>query len=100
MSDFITVEVHEELRTLVPQFLENRRRDVEQLARHLAVGDFDALLQIAHNMKGVGSGYGFHEVTALGARLEEAGHQSDPSTVAQCVAEYRNFIEHCRVVFV
>lgn len=96
----ITVEVHQELRELLPGFLDNRQRELQGLARCLACADFPAMAQTGHNMKGVGSGYGFDQITALGERLEAAARRADLAACSACVAEYRDFMRQCRVVFV
>jgi HPt (histidine-containing phosphotransfer) domain-containing protein len=96
----ITVEVHEELRALVPGFLANRQRDLQQLAHCLDQADFPAIRLIAHNMKGVGSGYGFDRVTELGEQLEDAAAAADAPATATVVADYQSYMQHCRVVFV
>jgi HPt (histidine-containing phosphotransfer) domain-containing protein len=96
----ITVEVHEELRELLPGFLDSRQRDLQQLAHSLECADFPAIAQIAHNMKGVGAGYGFVQVSTLGEQLETAAHHADPAAAAACLANYREFMQHCRVVFI
>ncbi len=96
----ITVEVHEELRPLLPGFLSHRQHDLEQLSLSLESADFPAIEQIAHNMKGVGAGYGFPQVSELGLHLELAARQADPVAAARCLADYRDFMLRCRVVFV
>lgn len=96
----ITVEVHEELRALLPGFLDNRQRDLLLLTQSLDCADFPAILRIAHNLKGVGGGYGFDQISALGERLEAAARSSDSSAAAACVAEYRSFLQQHRVVFI
>lgn len=96
----ITVEVHEELRALLPGFLTNRQRDLQQLAQSLESADFPAIRHIAHNMKGVGAGYGFNQVSELGEQLENAASNSDLDATAACLSDYREFLTHCRVVFI
>jgi HPt (histidine-containing phosphotransfer) domain-containing protein len=96
----ITVEVHEELRALLPGFLANRQRDLGALARCLDQDDFQAMAVIAHNMKGVGGGYGFQQVTVLGERLEEAAKAHDSDAAATCLADYQGFLQRHRVIFV
>ncbi|MGE4157529.1 MAG: CHASE domain-containing protein [Planctomycetota bacterium] len=55
---------------LVPQFLENRRKDVVRLKEALKSGDFKTISGIAHNIKGLGTGYGFPEMTDAALALE------------------------------
>jgi HPt (histidine-containing phosphotransfer) domain-containing protein len=66
----IHVDVPSELFGLVPGFLENRRKDVGRLRDALLAGDAAAIEDLAHQMKGLGGGYGFAYVTTVGAAVE------------------------------
>ena len=71
------VYVDEELADLIPEFLENRRRDVEQITRLVQEGKYEELTRLGHTMKGTGGGYGFAEISAIGQGIEEAGARGD-----------------------
>ncbi|MBZ0169132.1 Hpt domain protein [Candidatus Methylomirabilis lanthanidiphila] len=73
----IVVYVDEEIADLIPEFLENRRRDVEQMKRLAQEGKYDELARLGHSMKGTGGGYGFMEISDMGKALEEAGTHGD-----------------------
>ncbi|MBI2884269.1 MAG: Hpt domain-containing protein [Candidatus Methylomirabilis oxyfera] len=85
------VYVDEELADLIPEFLENRRRDVEQIKRLAQEGKYEELARLGHNLKGSGGGYGFPEISAIGKRIEEAGARSDReamTTLCERLATY------------
>ena len=63
--------ISEAIKARRPAFLTNRWRDLEKMQAVLAAGDFAALRTIAHNCKGTGTGYGFPEISSLGAQLEQ-----------------------------
>jgi HPt (histidine-containing phosphotransfer) domain-containing protein len=71
------VYVDEELADLIPEFLENRRRDVEQITRFIREEKYEDLVRLGHTMKGVGGSYGFTEISEIGREIEEAGKRSD-----------------------
>ncbi len=96
----ITVEVPEELRALLPTFLHNRQADVALLEAALAVGDLMTIQQTGHNLKGVGGGYGFIQITRLGERLEALCAVGDRLALADCIHDLRAFLAHVNVVFV
>ena len=100
MPSEFTVEVQQELRALLPGFLARRQRDVAQLETLLAELDFGGIRLVGHNMKGVGGGYGFLQVSALGARLEDAAQHGDAAAAAACIADYQRFLSGVNVVFV
>ena len=71
------VYVDEDLADLIPEFLENRRRDVEQIKRLIQEGKYEELARLGHTMKGSGGGYGFTEISEIGQAIEEAGARGD-----------------------
>ncbi|HEX7901895.1 MAG TPA: response regulator [Planctomycetota bacterium] len=73
----IQVKVRRSLSGLVPEFLETRKKDVDTLLASLESGQFDAIRTLGHNMKGVGSAYGFVPITDIGRKLEEAAGKRD-----------------------
>jgi HPt (histidine-containing phosphotransfer) domain-containing protein len=90
-----SVQVAGELRDLIPRFLANRRMEVEQLRDAVARGDLEAARRIGHGLKGVGGGYGFDEISRLGAEIERrarAGGQ-DLAALARELADYLDGVE-------
>ena len=77
------VYVDEELAELIPEFLENRRRDVEQITRLVQEGKYEELARLGHNMKGSGGGYGFVEISAIGQGIEETGARGDREAITR-----------------
>lgn len=75
------VYVDEELADLIPEFLENRRRDVEQITRLVQADNYEELTRLGHTMKGVGGGYGFIAISEIGQGIEEAGMRGDREAI-------------------
>jgi HPt (histidine-containing phosphotransfer) domain-containing protein len=67
---------------LQPNYLANRRKDLETMRAALEHEDFAVIRRIAHDCKGTGIGYGFPQVTAFGKSLEQAAIQCDHTEVA------------------
>lgn len=100
MTETLKIEVDSELKDLIPTFLANRRKEVEELARALERRDFDAIRIIGHNMKGVGGGYGFNGITDLGLEVEDAARGQDTSGIHGCLERYRDYLGRLSVIFV
>lgn len=77
------VYVDEDLADLIPEFLENRRRDVEQIKRLVQEGKYEELTRLGHTMKGSGGGYGFVEISAIGQGIEETGARGDREAITR-----------------
>ena len=75
------VFVDEELADLIPEFSENRRRDVETITRLVQEGNHEELTRLGHTMKGTGGGYGFAEISEIGRGIEEASVRGDRKAI-------------------
>ncbi len=70
------VRVSPEIADLVPGYLERVRRRVGEAD----VSDREVTRVLGHNLKGTGSGYGFTELSRLGAELESTSVEGDDPT--------------------
>jgi HPt (histidine-containing phosphotransfer) domain-containing protein len=95
----IEVIVPKDLEDLIPSFLANRQRELALLTSALVASDLVRLRQLGHRMKGVGCAYGFAPITALGERVEHFVSACDLTSVAECVAQYGDFLSKLRVKF-
>ena len=65
----------EDLRDLLPGYIESRLADTEAIRAAIGARDLDRVADLAHRMKGSGTTYGLPVVTELGARIEVAARQ-------------------------
>jgi hypothetical protein len=77
----IRIRVDPELASLIPGFLENRRKDVTLLLAAVQTGDFETVRILGHSMKGSGGGYGFDGITDIGGDIEVAAKHRDPLAI-------------------
>lgn len=80
------------VRPLVTRFLQNRSKELPQMAEAYETRDYPLLERIGHNLKGAGTSFGFPEITMVGADLEDASRHRDPDRVATLLAEYRSLL--------
>src|SRR5574337_2202298 len=88
----IVVYVDEEIADLVPEFLENRRRDVDRIKRLIEEDRYEELARLGHTMKGTGGGYGFTEISDIGEAIEEAGARRDREAVMSLCERLETFL--------
>jgi HPt (histidine-containing phosphotransfer) domain-containing protein len=86
------VYVDEEIADLIPEFLENRRRDVEQIKRLVQEGKYEELARLGHTMKGTGGGYGFTEISEIGQGIEEAGARGDREAMTRLCERLASYL--------
>ena len=93
------VRVLPSLATLVPGFLEGRRRDVVTIAAALERRDYDSVRILGHNMKGSGAGYGFNRITEIGASLEQAAGRRAAEEIRARSVELVRYLDGLHVVY-
>ena len=90
------VRIDPEIAELVPVYVENLRKGLEDARAWLRAGDFPKLTRLGHGWKGSGESYGFPTVTSWGASLEQAARDGDGTAaekVVDALAEYLGRIE-------
>jgi HPt (histidine-containing phosphotransfer) domain-containing protein len=93
------VTVAKDLEDLIPTFLKNRRKELDNLRVALASADFEQLRQLGHRMKGVGVSYGFDRVSALGKSIEDGARSGDRALLDASVKEYGEYLGKVQVAF-
>jgi len=99
MRDKIIVAVDPQIAVLVPRFLANRVADVDKIRAALADADFEAIRVAAHGMKGSGGGYGFAEISRLGAAMEEGARLRDAAAINALVASLEAYLGRVEVKY-
>jgi PAS domain S-box-containing protein len=82
----------------VPRFLQSRHMDVDVITAALERDDFEQIRILGHNMKGSGEGYGFPEITVLGALIEQASSAREPGGVRLQVAALSRYLSRVEVI--
>ena len=91
--------VDEDLKPFLPEFFDNRRKDIVAIRPAVDCRDLYVPKRLGHNMKGCGSGYGFDEITSIGGRVEEAAKKSDFDEILRCARRLESYLSRVRVVF-
>lgn len=98
-TDQLTMEISRDLESIVPIFLDNRKKDVRTLRDALAKQDFRTVQTLGHRMKGDGGGFGFDRITEIGTVMERAAKLQDRSTIEQHIAQLEDFLKRVTVVY-
>ena len=89
----IQANLDERLRSIIPHYLEGRRRDILAISTALDNGDYERIRMLGHKMRGSGAGYGFPEITAIGQRLELAAESRDAKKTREHITELSEYLE-------
>ena len=87
-----------EIEKLVPEFLANRRTDLDKLRAHIDAGEWDRIKSIGHKMKGTGRGYGFPRISEIGRALEGAGADGDAGRARAGTDALEAYLERVRAI--
>ena len=98
MADKVVIAVDSQIAALVPRYLANRGADIGKIRAALAAGDFESVRVTGHAMKGSGGGYGFSEITRLGAAIEEGARGRDAMQIDTVVASLEAYLARIEVV--
>ncbi len=100
MNDIITVEIDSEVQSIVPEFLENRKKDCQLISNLLEINSFIEIRTLGHRMKGAGGSYGFDGISEIGEIIEEAALTEDKKTISNQVLQLSRYLERVSVVYV
>jgi HPt (histidine-containing phosphotransfer) domain-containing protein len=95
----VIVQIDADLEDLIPGYMKNRHKDIQQMRAHIDTGNFDAIRRIGHSMKGSGGGYGFDRITEIGANLEDAALENDIEAITLAIKSLSEYIEQVEVVY-
>lgn len=93
----IIVQVDRSLEELVPDYLDNRRKEVRLLSGMLTQQDFESMRILGHRLKGSGAGYGFSFISQIGQNLERSAQEACQAELASHIAELDAYLSHIDV---
>ena len=97
-GDRIRVVVDHELMDLIPGYIAHRQEDIEILRSLLKKREFRDIERCGHSMKGSGAGYGFTEITKIGAFLEKAGKSQSIRKIEEGIDKLEDYLENLEIV--
>jgi HPt (histidine-containing phosphotransfer) domain-containing protein len=98
-ADLYKVTVAKDLADLIPVFMKNRQKELDNLRVALAAADFEQLRQLGHRMKGVGNSYGFEHVSTLGKYIEDGARSGDRAALQARINEYQDYLSKVQIAY-
>ncbi|MDE1819524.1 MAG: Hpt domain-containing protein [Euryarchaeota archaeon] len=90
----------QDLEDLVPQYLENKKKDAQKIRVALDQGDFNTVRILGHSMAGSGGGYGFAGITRIGRNLEKLATEKNADGARAAVRELELYLSRVVVEYV
>lgn len=100
MSDKIPVQIMKDLEALIPRYVDRRHKEIDAFRANLEAGDFEALRVGGHSLKGSGGGYGFAQLTKIGAAIEIAAKAKDAAAIEPLLVEYADYMRRVEITYV
>jgi hypothetical protein len=93
----IRLEVEPSLKELVPDFLENRRRDLERMRRALQAGDLAAIRDVGQNIRCFSRVYGFDDLRALGEEIRCAADECSTMRIVSLQGKLADYLSRVEI---
>jgi HPt (histidine-containing phosphotransfer) domain-containing protein len=93
------VLLEKDLEQLVTRFLERKQSELDRLRAAMLAGDFETIRRLGHDLKGAGDGFGFPELSILGARFEVAAKAGDAEQIAVHISTMERYLTRLQVRF-
>jgi HPt (histidine-containing phosphotransfer) domain-containing protein len=94
----IVVKVDPEIADLIPGFLNNRKKDIENMGSCLKVKDFEQIERLGHGMKGSGAGYGFYGISEIGKSIEIAAKEKNIEAIKKEIENLKDYLDRVEIV--
>jgi CheY-like chemotaxis protein len=85
--------IDEAIRAAIPNYLQNRKRDIETLKEAFAVKEIKVIKKLAHNMAGTAESYGQVELGRIAFNLDHAAGESDWTEIEKYIVEMEKVLK-------
>jgi PAS domain S-box-containing protein len=96
----IRVTAPEGMEELVPNYLASVRREMTEIQAGIDANDCKIARRLGHQFKGSGEGYGFPEITRVGAAVELAAIAANEAEIRRQILTLAAFLDRVEIVTV
>ena len=97
MNETFIVAVDADIVDLAEIFLSNRRGQIQSWREAVATGNLPLLSRLGHELKGTAGAFGFHQLSRLGAELEEKVTKEDLDGAGDTLERMIEFFDHVAI---
>ncbi len=94
------VEIDKEIADIVPGFLANRNKELITLKEAISKNNFAELRNIGHKISGNAGSYGFDELGAIGAKLENSAIKKDLQSAKSNIEAIEEYLKSIEVKYI
>ncbi len=85
-----------EIADLIPEFLTNRRADVDAIDEALQQGQYETIDGVGHKLSGLGRSYGFDTISEIGQALQTAAVERQDRAIEQLTRRLAAYLDGIR----
>lgn len=86
-------QIHPDLMEIVPEYLRQRREDLEDTLNFLNSNQIQLAARVIHNIKGNGQSYGFDDLSEYAQKVEELLRAGDVETAKVWVEKCKEYVD-------
>lgn len=86
------IPLDKSIKSLVPEYLENRKEDIQRIIHALEKRNFSAIEDLGHKMKGSGKCYGFEKISMFGHRIEMFAKEQNIDEIKDSVGQMQDYL--------
>ncbi|MBC7458692.1 MAG: Hpt domain-containing protein [Bdellovibrionaceae bacterium] len=94
------ISVEQMLEDLIPNFLKNKRADLEILTQALREQDYEKVKKIGHNWKGACSSYGFIYLGEVGKQFEILAAHKDQEKLMTLITSLPKYLNNIKIDYI
>lgn len=94
-----SVSIDQELKEIIPQYLENRKREIELIKKALGTNDFVTLESIGHRLAGSAKSYGFNKLTEIGLNIQEDARKKSNEGIHHSLQLLEEYLGNLSVIY-
>jgi CheY-like chemotaxis protein/HPt (histidine-containing phosphotransfer) domain-containing protein len=92
------VYIDPDLEDLIPDFMDNMKKEVDNIGALLVKDDMKEIQRIGHSMKGTGGSYGFDEITEIGREIEESAKTGDKEAIIKLNNRLDSYLSNVKIL--
>jgi HPt (histidine-containing phosphotransfer) domain-containing protein len=93
------VFIERDLEDLIPEYLELRYKDIEQIRKLADERDLETIKRLSHNIKGSGGSFGFAKISEIGAKMEQFSKDQNIAEILNFTLILEDYLRKVKIVY-
>jgi HPt (histidine-containing phosphotransfer) domain-containing protein len=93
------VYIDRDLEDLIPEYLENRQKDIAEILKLINEKDLDTVKRLSHNIKGSGGSFGFSRISEIGTKMEQVAIEKNIEKILNFTMQLEDYLKSVKVVY-